>query len=353
MLPYYALVFLPAYAYAVGLVKGKKWNKLCIALFFIILIVVLSLRSINVGVDVSSYNHFYNTIAKLPIENVLSFSEKGEKLYYILNKVVSNIGADFQIFLAIVALISVLPILKLYYKKSDNALLTIALFLAVAPFSIFFSGLRQCIAIGIVIFAFKYVEEKKLIKFIICIIIAFFFHRSSVFALALYPIYHAKITKKWLYIIIPAMLMIFIFNKPIFAMLLSSFNNLYEGTITSTGAYSILILLVIFAIYCFIIPNNEKIDKEYIGFRNILLLSIVIQCFAPLNSTVMRINYYYLLFVPILIPKAGLYCKSENKKIANLATIIMTVFFIFRFFYSAYFGADILQIFPYIPCWEV
>lgn len=353
MLPYYILVFIPFIVYVLGLIKHKKNDKLCISLFFMILLLLLFLRSWKTGIDLVNYKYFFNSISKLSFNGVVNYSEKGEVLFYILNKIIYIIfGNHFQIFLIILAMLAIIPIFKLYYTKSDNALLTIVLFITVAPFSMFFSGIRQCVAMGIIIFAFKYVENKKIIKYLLCVALAYFFHRSAIFCLFLYPLYHAKITKKWLYVIIPIMLVIFVFNKQIFTTILN-FTSLYDGNIESTGAYSILILLILFAVYCFIFPSDNKITKEFIGLRNILLLTIMIQMFAPIHATVMRINYYYLLFIPILIPKVIKVSEDENMRLLDSSVIIMTLFFIVYFFYKAYTGSDILQIFPYIPFWEV
>ena len=265
------------------------------------------------------------------------------------------IGGNFQFFLFIVALMSIIPIAVLYYKKSENVILTIALFMVVAPFSMFFSGLRQSIAMGIIIFAFKYIQDKKVIKYIICVIIAMYFHKSAMFCLIFYPVYHAKITKKWLYIIIPTMIITYVFNKQIFSFLLHIYNPIYEdnyGFVTSTGQYSILILLILFIIYCFVFPDKNKINKEFMGLRNMLILSTMFQLFVPINPIVMRMNYYTLLFVPILIPKVINIGYKKDYGILQLSVIIMSIFFFVYFIYNGYTGNDVLNIFPYIPYWR-
>lgn len=353
MLPYFVLVFVPAIVYVMEFIgRGKRRNKLCISMFFIIFLLLLFFRSTEVGIDLPNYEYYFDTVSSLSYSDVMSYSEKGETLFFLILKFVSNYSENFRVFLIIAALIAILPIFKLYYKKTDNALLTIALFLTVAPFSMFFSGLRQTIAMGIIFFCFRFVENKKLIPYIIGVIIAFFVHRSAIFCLPLYFLYHANVTKKWLYAVIPSMLGVFIFNKQIFSTISFLFSSMYEGKIESTGAYSIIILLFLFAVYAFVFSKDNETNKEFIGFRNLLLASFVIQCFAPLNALVMRVNYYYLIFVPILITQVLKNSNEKYEEIINISTKVMIVFFITYFFYTAYYGADILQIFPYIPYWR-
>ena len=351
MVPYYLLLFIPFLIYIIGVFKGKKLDKVIIIIFFSLLIILLSVRNIKVGIDLKNYKYLFESISKFNFDYLVSYSKKGEFLYVYLNKIVFLLGLNFQWFLFIVAIISIMPIMLYYYKKSDNAILTIVLFLTVAPFTMFFSGLRQSIAMGLFIFSYRYVEDKKIVKFIICIVIASFFHKSALFCLVLYPLYHSNISKKWLYAVLPVMVIIFIFNKQIFSAILS-FTTLYDGKIESTGAYSMLIVLILFLVYCLSFPDKNKIDDEINGLRNILLLSIIIQSFAPIHFTVMRLNYYYLLFIPILITKVKAISKSENIVINNFIQFAMICFFAFYFYYNGYYGKDALSIFPYVPFWR-
>jgi len=354
MLPYLLLVFIPIIIYLIGLSKGKKYNKACIIAFFSILIILLAFRSIEIGTDSKAYFITFNKISNLQFGNLLHFSEKEEFLFYFLNKIVSYIGGDFQFFLLVCALISILPLLFLYKKEVNNSVLSISLFLIVAPFSIYFSGIRQSLALGVVAIAFKFIKEKKIIPFLLLILMASYFHKSAIFCLILYPLYHVKITNRWLIFIIPIMTCVFLFREQIFSLILQFIStNFYESYnyIKPTGAFSILILLSAFAVYSYLLPDKSKLDNDFIGLRNFLLMAICIQFFASINSQIMRINYYLLLFVPLLIPKVKEKSKNGNFKLVNLIEFIMIVFFISSFFYKGFIDDDVLNIFPYIPFW--
>lgn len=355
MIPYFILVIIPIMIAILEMNKKSEKNK-SIVLFFLIMFILLSLRNIKCGIDLSNYNYFFKQNSKMTFEELIRFyGINGEVLYHLLNKIISLVTNDFQIFLTIIAAICMIPIAILYKKESKNPILTIGLFLTVAPFSMFFSGLRQSIAMAIVIIAFKFIKEKKLVSYIIMILIAFEFHQSAIIMLLLYPLYHAKITKKWLIAIVPLMTMIFIFKNQIFSaiVLLNSRYAERYNVITSTGAYSILVLLILFDIYCFVFTDKDKETKEFIGLRNFLLCATCIQFFASINTVAMRINYYILLFIPILIPMVYNNSSIKYRQIVKLATTVMCIFFISYFFINAYTSSDILNIYPYIPYWEV
>lgn len=355
MFPYFALVIIPIMIAILEINKKSEKNK-SIVLFFLIMFILLSLRNIKCGIDLTNYNYFFKVNSKMTFDMLIEFyGINGEILYHLFNKIISLVTNDFQIFLTIVAAICMIPIAILYKKESQNPILTIGLFLTVAPFSMFFSGLRQSIAMAIVIIAFKFIKEKKIVLYIIMILIASGFHQSAIIMLLLYPLYHAKITKKWLIVIIPLMIMIFILKNQIFSaiVLLSSRYAERYNVITSTGAYSILILLILFDIYCFAFTDKDKETKEFTGLRNFLLCVTCIQFFASINAVIMRINYYILLFIPILIPMVYNNSSIKYRKIVRLATNVMCIFFISYFFINAYTSSDILNIYPYITYWEV
>ena len=112
-----------------------------------------------------------------------------------------------------------------------------------------------------------------------------------------------------------------------------------------------IILFVMFAVFAFLIPDETKIDSETIGLRNFLLFSIVIQMFAPLHSLSMRMNYYYIVFIPLLLPKIIKYKSERYKQVAVVARHVMVIFFFIYFFINASVGGG-LRVFPYHFFWE-
>ena len=117
-------------------------------------------------------------------------------------------------------------------------------------------------------------------------------------------------------------------------------------TLFTVESYSVL-----FAVFSFVIPDDEKIDWDTAAMRNILLLVVFIQLFTSINMWVMRMNYYFILFIPALIPKIIRAAKPQYRQLAFWGELVLVVFFTAYFFYGAYFGGDGLEIFPYVPFW--
>lgn len=358
MIPYYLLLLFPLTVCFLGQTVRLTLNKRLlfktqsssIDTFMLIFVLLLSLRGIQCGIDTRQYYILYTQYSSHSISELIA-DYKLEWGYKILNKLIDLTVGDFQALLCITSILCVLPVWCFYRKESENPLLTIALFLAVAPFQLYFSGIRQAIAMAMVVPAWYAAKHKCPGAFLFSVFIAMLFHTSAFIMLPLYPLYWAKITKKWLWFVIPSIIGIYYFRATIFNILIKLLWQDFKRS-SETGAIMVLILLSLFAVYSYVLPDEKKLDQDTIAMRNILLLSTVIQIFAMLHPLSMRMNYYFLLFIPVLLPKIANRREKKFAGIAQLSVIVMTVYFLCFFLNNAVNGADSLNIFPYIPFWE-
>jgi hypothetical protein len=258
-----------------------------------------------------------------------------------------------QFFLAMSAIVVSAMIYPTYKRLCVDVSLTIVVFCTMSTFVMMFSGIRQMLAVGIGFFAYECTRKKQILPFLLAVLLSMLIHASGFMVLLMYPLYHAKITKRWLLVVIPALAVVFVFNKQIFAVLglfLERYTE-YDASISQTGAYAMMILFSAFAVFSFLIPEESLLDEEIIGLRNFLLLSLVVQMFAPLHTIAMRMNYYYIIFIPLLIPKIIQYRSRRWNQIALMGRHVMVAFFFVYFFINAN-GSDNLHVFPYHFCWE-
>jgi hypothetical protein len=329
----------------------EKRNKGALVFFFLWLTVLIMLRHESVGSDTRNYIRKFLTFDRMGWEQL--GKETAEIGFTVFNKIVLVITKNPRIFLMIAAILTVMMIYPTYKRLCTDTSLTIVLFCIMSTFVMMFSGIRQMLAIGMGFVAYEFIRNKKVRPFIITVCVAVTFHTSAFMLAFMYPLYHAKITKKWLYVVVPVLVMVFVFNGPIFSVLTAILGRFtkYEGSFSSTGAYTMLILFAIFAVFTFLIPDESQLDAETIGLRNFLLLSLVIQMFAPLHTLAMRMNYYYIIFIPLLLPKI-IECRSKRwNQVAVLGRHVMVVFFLLYFFYTAFKGSA-LHVFPYHFFWE-
>lgn len=332
----------------------QKRNKTTIMLFFIGLFLLLALRDITVGSDLITYKSIFERCGNLSFDQLHYLP--WEIGYTSFNKLVSLFFKDYRIFLIITALITLIPIYKLYSRESKYSALLILLFINMPCFLMIFSGLRQAISISIGILAYMLIEKKELIGGLLLVLIAACFHISAFVLLLLYPTFFVKIKSKHLIYIAPMLIAIYIFRVPIFSFLLKFMPSsyiLFYGKIQQTGAFGMMILFLIFTVFSFVVLDEGKMTEKDYFMRNILLVATVFQFFVPVHGLIQRASYYFLIFVPVSLLCVVQAPKKELKSVSNLAIIVMGCFFALYFFYNASFSTDnLLDVFPYTFYWS-
>lgn len=367
MIPYVLLMFMPLLIssfvtqckckYTINCERKEEISKQnCILIFFfVMLFMILALRDESIGRDLKNYKFYFENFSTLDFRGV--FEGKRDVLYVFLNWMVARYTNNYQVFLVIVALITVFPIAVVYNKDKQHSFLKIVLFMNMSTFIMFFSGLRQSIAIAVGVIAYEFVKRKKLLPFLLFAFIAWGFHHSAFMILLFYPLYHLTFKKRHLWFVVPAILMFFIFNNQIFTWATNLIDSAkYTSDMTNTDAYTMLILFIMFAVFSYIIPDENKMDNEALGLRNFMLLAVLLQCFSPVHNLAMRMNYYYIIFIPMLIPKVITCAKENMKHIAYVSKIILTIFFVSYYLINTYnscqTGISALDTYPYVPFWK-
>ena len=359
MWEYYILLLIPLAIQHFIIKKNhfdyQKKNQRALLFFFVLMTILVAFRHESIGKDTRNYIYYFERFSSLSWKKC--GTESLEWGYAYFNKIISLFTNEPQLFIVITAVVTFAMIYPTYKRLCVDSSLTIVLYVTMSTFVMAFSGIRQMLAIGIGFLAYECTRRKKLIPFLLCVILAVAFHTSAFILMFMYPLYHAKITKKWLFAVFPALVFVFVFNKPIFAtlgLLLTRFTG-YDVSVVQTGAFTMLILFAIFAVFAFLIPKDVTLDAETIGLRNFLLFSVVLQMFAPLHAIAMRMNYYYIIFIPLLIPKIIESRSNRWGQVAIVSRHVMVAFFLLYFFFNAYIGSKngggSLNTYPYIPFW--
>ena len=362
MWPYILLVLIPTAFYfgekyraggkTAVLTVERNISNVSLGLFFALYLLLLFLRDFSVGCDLVNYRWVFERAKAFNWE---AMRESGfEPLFLAFNSLFAWIIRSFRVFIIICAVLSIVPIAAFYMKESPMALLTIALFVGAAPFVFYFSGLRQALAMGLMIPMYYCAKEKRIRAFLIWCVVAALLHKSAVIGLMLYPLLHIRITKRHMTFIAPVLLGVFLLNKPALQLLLKLLGSYGEkyADVGSTGAYGMLALFAVFTAYCFIMPDENQMQEADFGFRNMMLLILVIQIFVPIHTVFMRLGYYFHIFIPVIIPRIAQRTSSKLYKLMQLSIVVMEGFFLIYFIYDGYTDADILQVFPYLFAWQ-
>lgn len=327
-------------------------GRVVLVTFFLILAMLLALRGVGCGVDLENYQYYFLHIAAVDWKDLGSFGlELGFAVYV---KLVSLLTDSFQIFLAVTAVLSLLPLMILYCRNPEYPFLQILLFVNLSIFPRLFSGIRQSFAIAIGVLAFDAVRKRKPCLFICLVLAASWFHSSAPVLGLMYPVFFLKLRKRYLPVIVGALVALFVLKERMF-LLLSELGQLleikYAMKMTDTGTYAAIVLYTLFCLFSMIVAEEQG-DETLCGLRNLMLLALVIQVFAPLHHTVSRVGFYFLVFIPTMMGRTLCRAISAFSDLVRATLAVICLFFFGYFLYTGYLGEDILCIYPYIPFWK-
>lgn len=270
-------------------------------IFFILscfaVIVFQGLRSFSVGTDLKSYLSSYIEIGK---KEFWDFEYRNFEIGYVfLNKILNLFGFSERGFLFIIAILIQVPIFLTIYRYSEMPLFSILWYFAFGNFIMTFSGLRQSIAMAACFSAYHLIKRKKLLWFLVVVLLASLFHKSALFCLLLYPVFYIKMNDVGAVFALLLVVAVFIFRKQIFSILSSLYYGETRET-TSTGAYTMFAVYFVLFVISFLKYSKDRI---FYGFRNILLLLVLIYALASVHDYITRIGFPLTLYMTLFMPK--------------------------------------------------
>lgn len=330
-----------------GVHYAKEYvDRLAVGFFFICYFLLLSLRDVSIGVDTKHYIDTFNLIKAMNWKAALA-TGLDRPAFIVLEKIVGLIGGG-RFFLIVCAAITAFSVMYLYKNEAEGSMFCISFFLNSLIFEMFFSGLRQSITIALAVPAYYMAKKKKIVPFILIVVLAFLFHHAGIMIALIYPFYHAKITRKWLWFVIPLFVFCYLRRDLILQFLFTiagdEYTYNYEYLTGQSGQYGLMILFICLAIYSYLFLDEELAGQEEIGLRNLLLLAAFIHMLTPLHPTVSRINFYFILFIPVAITRINNRRNERLFQIGTIATYFLPVF-LFVYFFTA--KSDSLGVFNY------
>lgn len=294
--------------------KLKNRNLSC----FIILLIFMSIR-FDVGADfvtyyklgmkkelleISLFKH------KISADIIKNFDYVGYQYYRFefLNKILYKIVwylKNNQLIIFLYSFITLFFLKKGLENEKINSNLSWIFFYSFSLFNFYFlSVMRQGVAVLICFYSYKYIKKEKIIKFLICVLIASLFHKTAIIFITSYFLKYFNLNKK-----IGLSLTIFSFFSTGLLIKIISLTGMYTQYLiqdyyikSGTKFVYIIIFLHIF-IYTlcyfredFYLKNKEIINIYYLG--NFSYIALI-----PFGLTGGRTAVYFLIYLLYLVPK--------------------------------------------------
>ena len=316
-------------------IKEKKirWKYIFFAalpMFFLI-----AFRNQSLGADTNGYLEHFQRMINTPWGKIFEKSRM-EHGYIIFVKLITCFTHNPLMFQIIYTTIYLFAITSFVNNLDKNHFMVLFLFGTMGMYMFMFTGVRQCLAICICLFAFRYVKRRKIFPFALSLLVAFYFHKSSILFAAAYLIYNRKLS--WgnilLYIIFTLVTIAFLdviqewFNDQL------DYNYGVEG---NTGG--IIFSIIMFGITCFsifTIISNKELNEESQGLINIGIIATAFWGLRILTRVAERPSYYFLFFSFAALAYAMRSIKkSDEKDIVKIIVILLALaLYIYKFFTS-------------------
>lgn len=308
---------------------------------YIPVIIMLGLRD-NMG-DTDSYIETFNISNPQSVFDGVSFDDRNPGYTVISNffKLIISDNANF--FLLFLTFISVLLMVKTQSKYSPFFAISTYVFFGSTEISYVFNGARQFLAISIMFYSFKFMKEKKLIKYAICAFIAFIIHQTAVVVIPAYFVVRGKFLNKKIILAgmgtIAATAFSSLFINYLNDLFISDsvYSHYYDQLVDSQGINIFRVFVAaIPVILCLIYKKRiDELEDDALNISaNMSFLAVAISIFSATSGGDLlgRLAEYYLIFNTLTYPM--LLKRVVSKNVKTILEVGLIIGFFLFFFYQ-------------------
>lgn len=260
---------------------------------------LIAFRGGSMGADTSSYLKFFSRMANTPWNKIFIINENGyqfEEGFVIFEKIMTLITDNpkiYQVIYSSIYLVSVVTFANRIEKRNFSFLF---FFATIGLYTFMFTGVRQCLAMSILLWSYPYIKRRKLLPFLLILALAFTFHKSSILFIAAYFIYNRRLI--WQNSILYAGFAALAYLN--IGIIQEWFNDAldYDYGVESTGNGIIFfaVIAVITAFALFVVFYYKQQTPEFTGFINIGIIVLILWCLRLVTRVAERPSYYFMFF---------------------------------------------------------
>lgn len=312
--------------------RGTKKSK-CIFIF-LFLFLISAIKSVPANSDLRNYVHLYSICLENSFGDLFHAYLNGtikDWGFCAIARVFGLAGLSEQIWMVFIAAVFAAACAWFIYKYSDEPYMSLLLVMALY-FSFTLSGLRQTMALACLLICFHWIAERKLLPYLLTLVIAALFHSTALIFLPAYWFARMKIGWKQPVIVAVALVFVNVFPDVFRAMIGWLFEDTYlEYYETRTASLSwsgfviqlfVLAFCVVFRwIYLQNVGKRSTNMKQIDMMLNLMVVGLALQSFSTVVAECFRSSYYYSMFCIAAVPNVIVETtRGKNKLITNALT---------------------------------
>ncbi len=342
--------------YTSGLKKEYKTSVFYFIVMSVYMIIIIGLRRTDIGIDTSNYASMYKSVGELDFSDLKY--EMNDKGFVVLQMIFNRLHIGFSGFNFIYAMYVIAVVSCYIYKESEMPWLSYFLYVCFGFFILDFTMVRQTLAMAIVLMAFMIDKNrgvKDFILFALLVILASTIHASAIIFM---PVWFIKklpfnsLIVAFLLILIP---LCYLFKGQLTGFLVNMAGNVsdkYEGySKVGEGSAGILLylMMLVTVVFSLFVPGLFK-DKKNATLFYLLCIMLVIFPGVQGGGAIMRIYYYFYMFMIVFIP--NMVCSLDTKEKGFFVLIVFLYLAVGLYMYHGSLTSNNFKIVPYHFYWE-
>ena len=292
---------------------------------------LIAFRHRYMGADTGMYLENFKVIVSTPWEE-LKDSSRMEYGYLVFVKLITYITENPLVFQIIYSSVYLFSVTWFANELEGENFLFLYLFGTLGMYTFMFTGVRQCLAICICLLSYRTVKNRKFIRFALFMLLAFYFHKSSILFAVTYFIYTRKLNIINVFAYIVGTALVALNLEAVQAWLNAQLDYDYEIESNTGGYIFAAVMLVITVFTIFTIVSNKALNKHSQGLINIAIIALVFWIIRIFTRVAERPSYYFLPFSFAALTYAIASMKAlKEKGIMNLLVFLLPlILFIYR-----------------------
>ena len=312
--------------------ESKPASKVTCALLILAVIPLVFTAGFRyyIGTDFGAYYKANEVFGDEVWERLKTLTEPGIPL---IIKIVNIFTKDNGAYIFAFAFFTIVPTAYVFLRRSNDYTKVLLLYVFCGCWHGSFNGVRQYLAATVIIFGHRYILDKKLLKYALCVFVAFLFHRSAIIMIVPYFVMRGKINVRNILLLALGTLIVSANYETIFSIIGDAKGHDISISIYSNTAVNVLRVLANCApaILAVIMYIKKKPNPEQTFYINGLIMNAAAMIAASNSTYLARVSVYTGLFIPIGLSKL---IHFDNKRIERMAWFAIIVLFAIFWYYE-------------------
>ena len=356
---YFVLLGIGALLQFLGALHTKKGKIFYLTVVFLALTFLSGARGLSVSYDAYAYAETFNSFASRGWIAPADYTHYMEYGFYIFCKLIAVCGGTSRTMFFLSSGIICFSLCKFLYHNSNHLLFSVLLILSFPYFYTSFDLIRNYLAISIVLLGVPYIQKRKIVPFLLCILLAMQFHKTALIFSVLYFLPYVKWNVLSGGILMVGTVLILRYTNQL-AAVFSSFFHDYESYVSGSnswwagsfsGGIKTFLMYFVILLIALLAYNNKKqhsqLENQQLGM--ILLLTATALLFT--NASIMlRFLVVFLPFMSVGLPDLldDRNCIHQPTQVLyRYGTVLIAVAY-----HAFLVWNDWQDIVPYVPYWN-